>query len=77
MKKSITKYGAVETAIEYLMSSGDTRHMGIAVRDAILKLEAAQQPRAVDSPEPCGNYTPAFLVSGSPCLNCNADAASH
>lgn len=33
--------------------------------------------RAVDSPEPCGDYTPAFLIPGSPCLNCDADAASH
>ena len=77
MSISITKSGAIETAIEYLMSSGDTRHMGIAVRDAILKLEASQQMRAADSPESCGDYTPAFLVSGSPCLNCDADAASH
>ncbi len=36
---SATKSGAVETAIEYLLSSGDTRYMGVAVRDAILSLE--------------------------------------
>jgi hypothetical protein len=33
--------------------------------------------RAVDSPKACGEYTPAFNIPGSPCLNCDADAASH
>ena len=55
-------------------ASNDTRR---AVNDFAVWLESAQQKRAVDSPEPCGDYTPAFLIPGSPCLNCDADAASH
>jgi hypothetical protein len=50
---SITKSGTIETAIEYLMSSSDTRHMGVAVRDGILKLEGTSKaPNKKDGADP-------------------------
>lgn len=38
--RSITEYGVVETALEYLESAKETRGMGVDSRKAILKLES-------------------------------------
>lgn len=64
-------------AIEIVLGSENVVCMECEKPMQFVKFYRQPTKRAVDSPEPCGNYTPAFLIKGSPCLNCDADAASH
>ena len=78
MIKEIELYVCDEDDIVLLSDKRDT-HVCMECEKpmTLAKFERKLTKRTVDSPEPCGDYTPAFLIKGSPCLNCDADAESH
>ena len=54
-----------------------SRDKNCPVCQALIAVENATQLDESTVTSCCGEYTPAFLIPGSPCLNCDADPESH